>query len=460
MRRASFLSGLCLAAALSLPAFGPGATASPAATPTPGSSTAADAPAPAGPPAPLSRYLATARADAALQARNGDATLEFTSWAGLPYLRDAEFRVRNDALDPANNRYTLRLDPLGFGEWSAARRVNEAEVSRSRLRDRLLLNRALADRYQLAVDYRMGLETGRLNAELAAVIRDRITVLDQRKATTDFDLAELIEAESELTKVRAREMDLRRDRDVLGQRAALQLSGGASDSGFAGLDTAGWVDVEAVIAEVERGALSVDTGHVYLEYLKGGLALAEGRYALEKAAGNRYLSFLSFSYDVGERLDEMRRRDDGKDYDLGKAYILEAGFRLPFLTEGGAEINRRRAQLRDEKEDYRQRRADLEQAMRKDVKDIRSLVEQYRYLKARENEVDAQASLKKYLQMSGVDPLALLAIKEADLRNRIQIEEAKYGIFRNWIRVLDAAGRLAREPLRNWLAADASGIGP
>jgi hypothetical protein len=87
-------------------------------------------------------------------------------------------------------------------------------------------------------------------------------------------------------------------------------------------------------------------------------------------------------------------------------------------------------------------------------------VEQYRYLKARENEVDAQASLKKYLQMSGVDPLSLLDIKAAELRNRIKIQEVKYGILRNWIRVLDASGRLSREPLRNWLAADGSGVAP
>jgi hypothetical protein len=410
-----------------------------------------------GAPIPLSRYLATARGEAALQARGGDGDLEFSDWPGLPYLRDVEFRLRNDAFDPAHYRYTVRLDPLGYGEWSSARRANQAEVARSRLRDRLLLNRALADRYQLAVDYRLGQSIRTLNAELFAVIRDRITVLDKRKATTDFDLAELIEAESEMTKVHSLDLETRRDLAVLEQRASMQLSR-VSDADFPGFETAGWVDVDSVIADIEREGAAIDTGHVYLEYLKQGQALAEGRYAMEKAAGNRYLSFLSFSYDVGKRLDEARRRDDGKDYDLGQAYTVEAGFRLPFLTEGNADINRRRAQLRDQREDYRQRRVELEQSMRKDIQDIGVLVEQYRYLKARGNEVDAQASLKKYLQMSGVDPLALLAIKTADLRNRIKIEEVKYGILRNWIRVLDASGRLSRLPLRNWLAGDGSGI--
>jgi hypothetical protein len=408
----------------------------------------------------LSRYLFTAHADPALEARQGDRGLEFSTWPGIPFLRDAEFRLRNEAFDPENMRYTLRLEPFGFGEWSAARRANTAEVSRSRLRDRLLLNRALVDRYALAVDWRMDVAVRRLDAELYAVLQDRITVLGKRQATTSFDLADLVEAESELTKLRSQDLDLRRDLDVLGRRAAWQLSGGVADSGFAGLDTAGWVEVDSVIAQVERGRLEADTGHVYLEYLKQGLALAEGRYAMEKASGQRYLSFVSFSYDVGDRLGEMRRRDAGKDYDLGRAYILEAGFRLPSLTYGNADINRRRAELRDEKEDYRVRRAELEAGMRKDIEDIRSLVEQYRYLKARETEVDAQASLKKYMQMTGVDPLALLSIKAADLRNRIKIEETRYGILRNWIKVLDASGRLAREPLRNWLSADGSGLRP
>ena len=85
---------------------------------------------------------------------------------------------------------------------------------------------------------------------------------------------------------------------------------------------------------------------------------------------------------------------------------------------------------------------------------------QYRYLRARETQVDAQASLKKYMQMTGVDPLALLTIKAGELKNRIKIEEVRYGILRNWIKVLDASGRLAREPYRNYLAAGSPEASP
>jgi hypothetical protein len=53
-----------------------------------------------------------------------------------------------------------------------------------------------------------------------------------------------------------------------------------------------------------------------------------------------------------------------------------------------------------------------------------------------------------------------LAIKAGYLKNRIRIAEVRYGIVRNWIKVLDASGRLDREPLRNWLAEGHPVVGP
>lgn len=409
---------------------------------------------------PMAAYLQTATADAVLKSRGADGDLTYSAYSGLPWLKDLEFRVRNDALNLDYMRYTLKLEPRGFGEGRAASRYSAAEVKHSRQRDRLLLNRALVDRYLIAVECLMRRAIHSLDLEMFAVLEDRIKVLEKSKDGLEFDLEDLIEADDDLTKIRSQDLEILKELDVLEQQAALHLSNGATDSGFAGFDTTGFVSVEAIIAEVEAGGFTLDSGHVYLDYLKQGLIVAETRYQMEKASGRQYLSSLSFSYDVGERLEETGRRDEGKDYDLGRAYILEAGFRLPFLTEGNHELNRRKSQLLSEKEDYRQSRQELEDIMRKDIKDLHSLVIQYRYLKGREGQVDAQASLKKYMRMTGVDPLALLSIKAGYLKNRIKLEEVKYSIIRNWVKVLDASGRLSKEPLRNWLAAGRQEIKP
>lgn len=411
---------------------------------------------------PVAAYLLTARKDAMVEARKGGAGPASGTYMGLPFIKDMELRVRNEAWDPSYMRYTLRLRPRGFGEGRASKSLNQAELMRSRQRDLLLLDRALLTRYLFAVDCLMYTSLHRLNEELIAVLEDKIRVLEKLKSTEDFDLADLIDAESDLTKLKSQDLEMQKELGGLQQQIGLQLAGGkaGSDPGFSFFDTTGLVSPDSIIAEVEKGIYVLDTNHVYLRYLKQNLALAESRYQLEKAQGREYLSFLSFGYDMGERNDELERRSEDKDYDLNKAYSVEVGFRLPFLTDGSLDLNHRKEDLLSEREDYAERRQELEDVMRKDLKDIRSLVVQYRYLRGRENEVDGQASLKKYMQMSGVDPLALLAIKAANLKNRLKLEEVRYGIIRNWIKVLDAAGQLSREPLRNHLAAGSPGMGP
>lgn len=409
---------------------------------------------------PLAGYLAGSRKDASLEARRGGVGPATGTYTGVPFLRDMEVRVRNDGLDPDYMRYSLRLEPRGFGEGRAVGRYNDTELKRSRLRDRLLLNRVLLERNLLAVNWYTWSSLHRINTELIAVLEDKIRVLESLKSTEDFDIADLVDAEADLTKLKSQDLELQKDLGVLEQKIGLDMAGpaGNGDSGesaFAGFDTTGLVPVDSIVAEVEKGIYVLDTGHVYLQYLKQNLALAETRYQVEKAQGRQYLSFLSFSYDMGERYDETVRRDEGKDYDLAKAYILEVGFRIPDLTDGKQDLNRRKEDLLSEREDYVQRRRELEDVMRKDLRDIRSLVVQHRYLRARETEVDAQSSLKKYLKMSGVDPLALLAIKASNLKNRFKLEEVRFGIILNWIKVLDAAGQLSREPLRNYLSAGA-----
>lgn len=403
----------------------------------------------------LGDYLLTSRKDVLLLARTSDRNLGFGTYSGLPIFRDVEFKVRNEAFDPLLMRYTLKLEPRGLGEGRASRAYNRTQVEHGRQRDKLLHHRALLERYLMAIELMENRAYRRLNAQLIAVHEDRIKVLESLKSTEDFDLGDLVDAEADLTKLKSQDLEIGRDIGQVEVRIATQM--GLADSlrntEIPGFDTTGMITVEEIIAEMERNPPVLDTHHVYLDYLKLNLDLAERRYRLEQAEGRRFLNSISFSYDVGERMDELERRRDRKDYNLAKAYILEAGFSLPFLSRGDQDLNRRKEDFLSEKEDYQERRREMEEIMRKDIRDILSLVGQYRYLKARETEVDAQASLKKYMQLSGPDPLLLLEIKDGYLKNRLKMEEARYGILLNWIKVLDACGVLSREPLRNHLAA-------
>jgi len=428
----------CLFLAVSVPAQ---TTAAPAAPALPAPTAAA--------PVSVSEYLATARKDALVEARQAGGDYRYGRFTGLPFIKEMEVKVRNEGLDLPRNRYTLELKPRGFGEGRASRLYNRAQIDQSGQRVRVLLNRALLERYLLTVDLLMRRSMNRIYDEMIAVAEDRIKVLDMRKYGEDFDLNKVVEAEADLTKAKALALDARKEVEVLEERIAEDMA----PRTFSGLDTSGLVDVEKIIAEVESSTYAVDTGHVYLKYLDQGLDLAEKRFRLEQSEGRQILKSVSVSYDVGERLDEMERRDEGKDFDMAQAYILEATFRIPWLNSDNIDLNRRKEDFLSEKEDVAKNRRELRIIMQKDIQDIGSLVSQYRYLMARENQVDAQASLKKYMQMTGVDPLILLSIKSSSLKNRLKIEEVKYGIMMNYIKVMDATGRLSRAPIRNHLSA-------
>lgn len=404
----------------------------------------------------LGEVLATARKDALVQARQGGDEFKYSSYGGVPYLRDLEFKVRNEGFSFPRQRYTLEVRPRGFGENRAARLYTSAQLKHSAQRDKVLLNQALFERYLLVVDLLMRQATDRLYQEMITVTEDRIKVLDKRRFAEDFDLNKLVDAEADLTKLKTLSLDARKEMEVIEQRIAADLA----PEPYAGLDTVGMISIDAIIAETEKSTYVLDTNHVYLQYLDQGLGLAEKRFRLEQAESRQWLNSISFSYDVGERLDEIDRRDEGKDYDLARAYIIEASFKIPGLTSNSVDLNRRKEDFLSEKEDVEEKRRELRQTMEKDIRDIHSLVGQYRYLMARENEVDAQASLKKYLQMTGVDPLILLSIKAGSLKNRLKIEEVKFGILLNYIKVMDATGRLSREPLRNFLSAKDEVLAP
>jgi len=147
------------------------------------------------------------------------------------------------------------------------------------------------------------------------------------------------------------------------------------------------------------------------------------------------------------------RRDEGKDYNLNKAYIVEIGLQIPDFALSRSQTNQRKADFLSEKENYEELKRSLTDQIKKDIADIRSLIDHYRFLKARENEVDATSSLKKYVEMGGVDPLVLLLTKESIIKNRIALAKVRFNVMQNYIQVLDVAGQLSRRPLINYLSA-------
>lgn len=398
----------------------------------------------------IQKTLLASLNDANVKEIEGDAgCLKKGSYDGIPMIEDMELRLRNEAFDINRLRYTLRIQPRGFGETRSAHRYNKSFSLNFERNVLLAQNKALRDRYLQILDLMEQRTMEEQNKELIAVYEDMIKVMETKKYdVAAFDFNKLIDGEDQNTKIHNQIYELKRV--YFNSRNSIENS--LHDTAFGEFDTTGFVDVDSVIGWVEHRDYSFDTNNVYLEYYRLQHELARARYDLDKTEMRRYISLLGFSYDNGTMLDEIVQRDRGRSYNFNNSYRVEIGVKIPDLTMARHDLARRKADYLSEKEDYEKVKLELISQMKKDKEDLLSFIAQYRFLKARENEVDANSSLKKYLQMSGVDPLILLAIKESIVKNHVEIAKLKFSILRNYIQVIDVAGELSKPPLRNFLS--------
>lgn len=365
-------------------------------------------------------------------------------------VRDAELRVGSKFSAMNRPEYTIRVQPVGFGETRSTKKMLHALSEQSSEAKLLRLNEALVDRYEMGLTYLEYTRTYELQEQLIVVYEDRIKVLEKKVFSNSADLSMVIDAEDALTKLKSEHIELGREIRVL-QEKIISLLGKKT---FSGIDTSGFKSVMSLAAEVDTMALVPDTNNVYMSYSRAEFRMSKCRYDLERAASRQYIPYMDFSFDQDESVKQMVRKDDSKSWDFKKAYSVEVGLKIPFINYDRQTIARRKIEFLSDKEAYEKARVEMEDQMHKDIEDIKTLNELYKHLQKRELEVDAEASLKKYLQMSGVDPAMVLSIKESVLKNSLKLENVKFSLMRNYVRVLDLSGKLSVQPLINCISSN------
>lgn len=366
----------------------------------------------------------------------------------IPVIDDLEFRIQNKSWDIQNDKYTIRVGINGLGETHAKQSFIKKQIAQNEQRVKKTYNSAIKERYDCVIDMLEQQAFLMLKKNLILVYEDRVKVLESRKNSEDFDLNDLIDAEHSLSKLQSEKFEIQKLINIL-QKKVVLLSGMNSVNEF---DTTDLIPADSVIAIVKRSIFTVDSNNVHLMGIQREFELARSRYKLEKAENRRYINYVEFAYDNGNMRDELSRKDIGKSYNTNKAYSVEVGLSIPGFKANALDISKRQESFLKAQIEYEELKRELQVIMNDDLEDIYSYIGQYQYLRARETQVDAEASLKKYLQITGTDPLVLLSIKEGLIKNSIKIQEVRFGILRNYINVLDVSGKLSNMPIANYLS--------
>ena len=398
--------------------------------------------------APVSSFILKALKDGDLKDQKDVITYLEGSSANMPIVDDIEARIRNRAFEFDKQRYTLRVEPRGLGETRASKDYYKATIKHQKQKKDVLEHELLTDRYTFIIELLNYQSIHRLHNELTTIYEDRIKVLQNQVEGTKVDLSDIIKAEDKLTRFKFENIE--RERRI--KKMEAKIAKDLKEDGLTTFDTTGFIDIESISKEIDTVSFTIDKNNVYLKYDRLDFQRAKSRYNLETSEGRQFLSFFEFSYDHGSWVDELDRRNDGKEYDFNRAYLMEIGVRIPYINVDRHDIHRRKMNYLKAKEDCKDLERKLKGRLEKDVEDIRLLVSQYTFLKARGDDVDAESSLKKYLEMDGVDPLILLSIREGIIKNEIELEKIKFDIFRNYIRLLDTSGKISDKPLVNYFS--------
>lgn len=374
------------------------------------------------------------------------------TFPGIPLIDKIELKAQEKAFDLNNVEYSLKLQLRGIGETVSSARYRKAMIQKSVHKSQLVIGSTLSDRYLAIIDLLEQESKHKLYQELMDVYDDKIKVME-KLSTVDpkFEIIDLIKVENDNLKALAADMECRKFADLASSKLKTLLS----DQDFTEIDTTGIFSVDSLLllveSKLENNAFKLDDDNVHIRKYKIDLDIEEERYKLEKAEARKYLSHIGFAYDNGEHLDQIARRNDEKDYNLNEAFTLEVGITFPFLTTGPHAVVKRKSDYIKAKDEYETFKEELQYLFTEDINDLKYYIIQYRILKARELEVDAEASLKKYLEFKGADPLVLLTIKENIVKNQLNRTDVIYGLYRNYIHVLDMTGELIKWPTKNFL---------
>lgn len=385
--------------------------------------------------------LSTATKD--FQLNSQDELVQYLSTAprSTPYLDKIELRTETEDFDPDKQKFSLRFYPKGWGETASKARLRETRNQSRELAYNEWFHKVLKDRYDLIIEYLEIRTVLDIEEELLVNLSDQIRVLQALvPGDLTFDVGRLMDAQDDLMAHQLRQVELENRLTGLAH-GIMQLTGCGEH--FA-VQTDGLVTVakiRSLVADLYESAKASSGLHPSLADRQIQVRIAEEEYHLEVAKNRDFISFFDVSYDLADR-------DEDK-----KAVSLEVGVRLPFIHKDRDDILRRRAKWMEAKIDFSEAERKWSQKRYSTHHQLMRYLDQYDLLTARKKTGDAATSYEVYRKMDGVNPLELLKIRESILKNDLRLEETRFSVFRRFIDLLDANGRLSIRPLVNYLSA-------
>jgi hypothetical protein len=386
-----------------------------------------------------SAVLATAQNAPILTGQDRKITFLKAAKYQLPIVENIGFRTETDRFWLERQEYLARANFNGFGEMRQQKAVKQAKLQVEESSKQVLLHDALLERYAYLIAYRQAAKDWAMRRSLLVVYEDKVALLQKmaKLSTTDFDLNDLVGAEDDLHEVQQR---IAQDEGILTEIQAIFQSYVKTEVPFA-LDTTDWIPL-SMVRQIALESSSAATKHVLIAQREANILQRQTEYNLEKAEGQRILDFVQVRYS-GRGVGEPLRNE----------LSLGLGVMIPY--KGSTKIALTEIEFKRLEEETKRENLQAQLTERTNLirQQINSLFTQYDLVNRQLAENQARYALDRLSAMQGVQPLALLRMKEVLLKRELQVLGIEQEIMQLYLRYLDTSGQLSTLPLRNYLSA-------
>ena len=395
---------------------------------------------------PLSIHAQLSTTDILASAKNGEA-LEFqkkkmeflkSNGATLPWIDEVDVRTETHDLDWKEQEFAVRVTPNTKKERERQKALQQSNIAINAADEQILISEYLQERYTLIVDVYHFQKLKKLKENYSALYEDRLQVLRKSMTLPKFDVNDLINAEDEIQELEREIFELDEGLN-LARGFVTEWTGQTSDLQF---DENKFIDIERVM-NIARG-LRLDPSETHVKLMKWQLNLEYTlrEIDLEKAQDKKWIDFLQLKYG-GRNSTEFR-----ENFSIGFATTI------PLKRVEQLKINELELDRIIQENNYVRIKEELTKSMERTRAEMES---QYRLFQLIQKQLDnsqAELVLQQYQKIAGASPIAMLRLKESDLKKRVELFKIQQNIYKLYVSLLDVSGRMGHPPLKNYLSKD------
>lgn len=353
----------------------------------------------------------------------------------LPWADQLEFRTETDEMDLNRQEYLMRFRYHTRAERQAQRNLHQSDIQQQELKKTDLLEEALLDHYFLLVKYVALDREINIVQQQQLVAADKLTVLRKKAAAlSDFNLNDLLNAESKTHELELKKMELEGEFQQL--KKTMLIPFGADEN--IKLDTTNILSIPALINKIPLLSGTVATkselAQRQLAIEKTGLELEK-----EKAENNWQLDYVQFKHASRDNLTYAREWSFG----MGVEIPLKGNNKL-----AKNEIMLERIELENR---LTLQTISLNEQLQKKQQELNLKINQYNLAIQQLSDSQLQFSYDNYPQFNDTDPLLLLNIKANILNRQANLLNIEKDIYSLYLEIIELSGKAVEMPLRNYL---------